>query len=250
MKQVPKSEICSLFSILAGLIGMAMQTWLFSTTDSKGLLIHGHFSAIVSFLLLAGIAVANFFYWKIAKPDGKYNQLFPKSIVAAVGSFLTAAGFAYAAFTPVATGFMGIFVKLFGILSVIGLVFGGYSRLQGNRPNCLIYAAVTIFLIFRTLSFCQGWSAEVQVERYFFPLLGSLSLLITAYYRATLATDATDCKRYLFFRQISLFCCLLAFAGGDRIFYLAGAIWMATDYCIPDTYGKYVRQGGNQNVSA
>lgn len=250
MKQVPKSEIFSLFSILAGLGGMAMQTWLFSTTDHKGLLTHGHPSAILSFLLLAGIVAANVFYLKTTKTGGLYDHLFPKSTVAAVGSFLAAAGFAVAAMTPVATGILGILVKVFGILTVVGLVLGGYNRLQGKRPNCLGYGAVSVFLIFRTLVFCQGWSAEVQIERFFFPLLGSLGLLMAAYYRASLVLNAKDCRHYLFFRQFSLFCCLLSLAGGDRIFYLAGAVWMVTDYCIPDTYGKYAQQGGNTDASA
>ena len=233
MKQFPKTEVYSLFSILAGLIGMAMQTWLLSTVDSKGLLVHGHFSAAISFLLLAAVVVLNALYLKKVKTDLTYDQMFPQSIVSAAGTFLAAAGFAITAIMPGSAGLLGLLVRVFGIISAVGLVFAGYCRFQGKQPNCLAYAAVAMFLIFRTLVLCQGWSAEVQIERYFFPLLACLSLLMAAYFRASLVLESKDCKRYLFFRQFALFCCMLSFVGGDSIFYLAGIMWIATDYCIP-----------------
>ena len=250
MKQVPKAEVFSLFSIITGVIGFAMQSWLFSTVDNKGLLMHVHISAVISFLLLAAVVAVNMLFLRNFKPGGEYHHLFPQSTVAGVGSMLAAVGMGICAMLPVSALVLRIFVRVFGLLSVAGLLLGGYNRLQGKRINCLVYGALSVFLIFRTLVFCQLWSAEVQVETYFFPLLASLSLLMSAYYRAAMGADLKNCRQYLFFRQLALFCCLVSLAGPDRLFYLSGAIWMATDFCVPDSFGKYARQGGNHDVSA
>lgn len=239
MKQFPKTEIYSFFSIIAGIAGMAMQSWLFSTADSHGLLLHGHISEILSCLLLAGVAVVCFLFLKNVKTTGAYAQLFPQSPIAAGGSLLAAAGILFSAFTPAAVGFLKIVVRVLGIIAGLALAVGGFARLQGKRPNCLLYAAVAVYLIFRTLAFCQGWSAEVQAQVYFFPLLAHLFLLLAAYYRAALAADFKNCRQYFLFRQLALVCCLMGLAGGDRMFYLAGAVWMATDFSIPQLSGKY-----------
>ena len=241
MKHVPKTEIFSLFSIVAGCAGMAMQTWLFSTADVHGLLDHGHISGILSYLLLAAVLTVSILSLKNTKSDGTYDSLFPRSIAAAVGCWIAAVGMGAASFIPVATGFLRILVRVFGALSTMALGYAGYCRFRGLRPNCLIYAAVAVYLIFRTLTFCQVWSADVQVQHFFFPLLGSLSLLMAAYYRAALGADLKNCREYLFFRQLALFCCLLSLAGGDRLFFFSGAVWMATDFCIPSAAGKYTR---------
>ena len=250
MKRFPKTEYFSLFSVAAGIIGFAMQSWLLTTVDAKGLLVKGHISAVISFVLFAIVVAVNGMFLRNFKPDGGYEHLFPKSKVAGIGSIVAAIVMGYCAMLPVASPVLGLLVKVFGLATVVGLGLSGYGRMQDKLPNCLIYGVVCLFLIFRSLVFCQGWSAELQVERFFFPLMASLFLLITAYYRAALGVDLKNCRQYLFFRQLALFCCLLSLAGVDKLFYLAGAVWMATDFCTPDAYGKYAQQGGSQDVSA
>ena len=239
MKQFHKTDIYSFFSIIAGIVGMAMQSWLFSTADNRGLLMHGHIGEVLSCLLLAGVAVVCFLFLRNVKAAGEYAHLFPQSPVAAGGSLLAAAGILFSAFTPAAVGILKIAVRALGVIAGLALAVGGFARLQGKRPNCLLFAAVAVYLIFRTLSFCQIWSAEVQTQVYFFPLLAKLFLLLTAYYRAALAADFMNCRQYFIFRQLALVCCLMSLAGGDRVFYLAGAVWMATDFSIPELSGKY-----------
>ena len=239
MKSFPKTEIYTFFSILIGIAGMAMQSWLFTTADSHGLLVRGHISEILSCLLLAVAAAISFLSLKNRKSDGKYAQLFPQSPVAAGGCVLAAVGIFYTAFTTASVGILAFVVRTLGLLAGFALAMGGAARLQGKRPNCLLFAAVAVYLIARTLVFCQRWSAEVQVQIYFFPLLAILFLLLAAYYRAALAADFQNCKQYFLFRQMAIVCCLMSMAGGERVFYLAGAVWMATDFCIPEHSGKY-----------
>ena len=244
MKQFPKSESISLFSVGAGIVGMAMQSWLFSTVDHKGLLPRNHISAIISFLLFAAIVAWTFYYLKNVKGSCDYEQQLPPSVVAAVGSCLAAVGFGISVMTPIAMGFLQTLLRLFGVLTVGTLLFSGYCRLQGKRPNSLIYVPLILFLICRALAFCQVWSSAVQVQAYFFPLLAGLFLLLTAYHRAALGLEAKSANRYLIFRQLALFCCLLSVVSDNGLFYLAGAVWTATDYAIPVSMKPLYPKGG------
>ena len=79
MKQFPKTEVYSFFSIIAGIAGMALQSWMFSTVDNQSLILRGHISEILSYLLLAGIAAVSFPFLKNSKSNGQYAQLFPQS---------------------------------------------------------------------------------------------------------------------------------------------------------------------------
>lgn len=239
MKQFPKTEFLSLFSIFSGIIGLALQSWLFSTADNEGLLIHGHMGETLSYILLAIVAAANFLFLKEVRPDGNYASLFPKSPIAIPGCFIAGIGLLVSTLTIAAEGALLLLIYILGILSGFALAYIGFCRLKEEQPHCLLFAVIAVYLIFRTLAACQAWSAEVQMQLYFFPLLGSLSLLVAAYYRAAIGADLGNCRHYLFFRNMALFCCLLSIADGDRLFYLSGAIWMATDFCIPNRYGKY-----------
>ena len=239
MKQLSKTEFFSLFSLVFGFIGLGLQIWMFSTADSQGLLLHGHISETLSFIALAIVAGVNYVFLKIVNPKGEYTLLFPESPIAAAGCLFAAVGLCMSAFNTPAQGTLLYLLYVLGIMSGIVLIIAGFRRLQGEQPNGLLYGVVTVYLIFRTLAFCQKWSAEVQIQTFFFPLLGSIFLLLTAYYRAELGADMGNCRRYLFFRHLALFCCLCSMAWGDWVFYLSSAAWVATDYCLPNFYGKY-----------
>lgn len=239
MKRFPKAELFSLFSIIFGIMGLALQNWLFSAADRQGLLPRDHIAEILSFVLLGIVAVVNYIFLRIVQPSREYSQIFPQSSIAAIGCFLSAAGLLYSTFTTEIGGVLRLLVYLFGILSGLALGFSGYCRLRGQLPNCLLYAVIAVFLIFRTLAFCQVWSAEVQVQLFVFPVLSSLSLLLTAYFRAALGADMGNCRHYLFFRQLALFCCLMSATGEHWPFFLSCAIWLAADFCAPAFVGKY-----------
>ncbi len=239
MNRFPKTEFLSLFSIILGLVGMALQSWLMSEMDSSGLLPFHHISGTVAFILLAVVVAVSFFFLKSVRPSETYGQMFPKSPIAGIGCILAGVGMAFSASAPDATGILQLLAPVLGIAAAGALAFAGFSRLQGRQPNCLLFALVAVALIVRTMLSCQKWSAETQVPLYFFPLLACLSLLLATYFRAELGTTGKNCRQYLFFRQLALYCCLVSMAGGDWLFYLSGAIWMATDFYAPAFYGKY-----------
>lgn len=239
MKQFPKTELMSVVSVVFGIVGLVMQNWLCKSADFQGLLIPGHFATGLSIVLLLVVAAGNLLILEDVKTGGEYARLFPKSIAAAVGSFIGAAGILFSAFSFVGNGILPLLVTGLGILSAIALGYAGYCRLVGKPSSSLLFAAMAVFLIFRTLASCQVWTAEVQVQTFLFPLLAHLSLLLATYYRAALGADLKNCRQYMFFRQIAAFCCLLSSVWGEPVFFLSCAILLVTDFCEPEFYGKY-----------
>ncbi len=219
-------------SLLTGSVSLALRCWLLSSMDHSGLLPKYHLAGILSLLLLLLTAGVTFWSLRQAAASNAYRRLFPPSRLAAAGTALGGVGIGVSAFTVPAAGILGILVPVLGILCVGTLLYAAYCRLIGLRPNCLFHGAMVLFLVFRILVCCRSWGAEPQVQFYLFPLLGSLFLLLACYYRAEADAMAGDYRKYLFFGQVALFCCLMCLPGDDWLFYMSAAVWLATDYCV------------------
>ena len=239
MKKFPKMELLSFFSIILGIAGMALHSWLLSLMDNRGLLPYNHPGSILPFVLFALLVAVCFYVLRDIRTSGSRRHMFPRSPLSAVGSFLAAVGLGFSLLNQDSTGILSRLMYIVGLVSVFALCYVGYCRFKGKRPECVVYAIIVLFLVFRTLAHCQRWNSETQVSVYFFPLLAHLFLLLTVYFRAALEAHIKNCRQYMFFRQLTLFCCLVSMIGGDWVFYLAATVWMATDYCIPAFFGKY-----------
>ena len=219
-------------TILSGIAGFSLRCWLFSAADLHGLLPKNHIAGTLSFVLLAVMLVLCLLEVRKAHLPQDHSQLFPPSGFAAAGTLIGALGMGYSAFTLTAKGFLQVIVPILGILSTLALVLSAYSRWQGLRPHCLLHGTVVIYLIFRTVAYCQVWGIESQLQLYFFELLACLLLLIACYYRTELDVHTDHSRQYVFFSQAALFCCCMSLIGKDWLFYLSSAIYLATDYCV------------------
>ena len=226
-----KQGLFPLFSLLAGSLGFALRCWLLSAIDDRGLLPHNHFAGILCFVLLA--AALAFTFWQVRKtaPSKAYRKLFPASPIAAAGIVVGALGMGFSAFTVKGSGLFTVIVPVLGVLCALALVYAAYCRLKGLRPSYLAYCAAVVYLILRTLLYCRSWGSESQLQMYFFSLLGILFLLIACFYRAELTAMTGDYRRYVFFAQGALFCCMLCLPGKNWLFYLSVVVWMAADFC-------------------
>lgn len=225
--QSPK-KILPLFSLIAGIAGMALQAHLFSLINDRGLLPEIHFAAIASYLLLAAVLVVGF----LTVRKISCAPVFPASPVAAVGMLVWAVGIALSSFQLQGSGILFLLVRVFGIVAAVALVLVAFLRFKGLQPNVLLYGMVILFLILRTLASCQFWIRESQALVFIFPLLAQLFLMVTCYYRAAATMDATDCRKYIFTSQAVLFCCLSAAPAGNWLFFLSAGAWLATDFCV------------------
>lgn len=217
-------------ALLAGIIGLALQSWLCSSADSRGLLPAFHISSVLSLLLLAATLGCCLFALSKTAPAASCGTLFPRSRLAAAGIAMGAIGMLISAFFAPAAGILKLLTPICGALAGGALLVTAYCRFQGLRPHCLLHSAVAVFLIVRTMACCQNWGSEPQLQSYLFPLLASLFLLIASYYRAELDVLPKNILRYGFFSQAALMCCLSSAAHPQGLFYLSAAIWLAGDF--------------------
>ena len=232
------------FPLFAGMLGFGLRCWLFSAEDRKGLLPENHIAGILSIVLLALTVAICLIGVRKASASGTYNQLFPSSYFALIGSVVSAIGIGYSAFLEKGSSPASLLLLSLGLLSCAALLFAAYCRYKGKQPNCLLYGVVAVFMILRTLVYCRVWGSESQLQLYLFQLLSSICLLIACYYRAELAANSGNCRRYVFFSQVTIFCCCLCLPFADWVFYLSAGLWMATDFCVLPSPESDNSQGG------
>lgn len=232
MNRSHKPGLFPCFSILTGAVGFALQCLLFSSADNKGLLPENHFAEIMCYFLLALTLIVCWSWVQGISPSGAGNNLFPASVPAALGAALSAVGIGYTSFQMDATGMLRFALPVLGLLSAGALMVSAYCRLRGEKTNFLYYSILCAYFIFRTLISCKQWGTEPQLQQFFFPLLASIFLLIACYYRTELDISRTHYRRYLFFGQSAVFCCLLCLNKEDWVFYLSAGLWLTTDLCV------------------
>ena len=220
------------FALFTGIIGLALQSWLFSSVDGRGLLPSDHGATVISLLLLAATLGRSLLVLNKTAPATAYDALFPRSSLAAAGIAIAATGMLISAFFTPATGILGLLTPICGALAGGALLITAYCRFQGLQPHCLLHSAVAVFFIVRTMACCQGWGSEPQLQLYLFPLLASFFLLIAAYYRAELNVRQKNNRRYAFFSQGALMCCLSSAIHSQGLFYLSAALWLAADFFV------------------
>ena len=232
MNKHPQSDLYPWVALLTGSVSLPLRCWLLSSVDDNGLLPKFHITGILSLVLLALTAGVCFWHLRRAPSSKAYRWCFPPSPLAAVGTAIGGIGMGLSAFTIPTAGILQILLPVLGVLGAAALAYAAYCRLIGLRPNCLSHSAMVLFLVFRILATCQSWGSEPQVQLYLFPLLGSLFLLLTGYYRAEIDAMIGDYRKFLFFGQLALFCCLMCLPGDDWLFYISSALWLATDFCV------------------
>ncbi|MBE7002411.1 MAG: hypothetical protein E7421_06965 [Ruminococcaceae bacterium] len=238
MNHSSKHSLFPWVSLFAGIVGFAMRSLLLSLASPEGLLPKNHIFDILSYLLLAVVFAVCILEVRKMPPRSSYTSLFPASAVSAVGILVSAIGIGFSGFTLKATGVLQLLLPVLGVLSAAALVVVAYCRYKGLRPNCLLHGIVVVYLILRIMACCRAWGTEPQLQLYFFHLLACLFLLLACYYRAELDVQNKDCRRYIFFSQLALFCSFLCLPGADWLFYLSAILLMGTDSCAISSAGQ------------
>ena len=232
MKQSLKTALFPCLTIVLGVVGLILRFWLFSATDSKGLLPAEHIADALSYLLLFVALTLSCFGARNVLSENVYENLFPASLIAAIGTAISAIGLGISPFFLKNAGMFRYLSIAFGVLAGLALLYTAYCRLKGLRPHFLSHSAVAVFLIFWIMTCCRKWGSETQLQLYFFPLLASLFLLLACYFRAHLDINPTGHRRYFLFSQGALFCCFLSLPDENLLFYLSAIIWLIADYCV------------------
>lgn len=230
-----KNQILPGVALLCGGVGMLLRLWLFGTENSLGFIRQGHVSQILLFLLTGGFLGLLLFATQRMRQGNKYSFNFPASPISAVGSMLAALGIGMACGTDLVTAAgdtVGLASAVVGLLAAIGLLWSAKCRWEGSRASVLCHGCVCIWLMLRLLSLYRTWSADPQLEDYFFQLLALVFAMTASYHRAAFTQGMGDRAKYSFFALAGLYCCCLSLAGPDLFLpYLSLGLWLCTDLC-------------------
>ena len=235
MKKLLKTTNIPLFTLLAGLIGFALRLWLFGAgVDEKGLLIANHPAGVMVWILTALVLVVLALGVRKLTDMPRYSQLFPASKLAAFGCILAAAGILYVNIRELlqVRDAITIVTLILGVVAAVSLLLLGACRWQGKRPVFWLQSAMTVYFMLHLVSQYRLWSSEPQLQVYFFPLLASVFMMLTAYHGAVLDGGKKGSRRwYVFSSQSALFFCCLSLQGTSWPFYLTMALWLGTGLC-------------------
>lgn len=232
-KQLP------LLTLGAGGLCFVLRLWYFASRDAKGLLASGHFANTLCYLVFAA-ALALIVICVRKLPDGgRYQRLFPAGLLPAIGCAAGAMGILYTCVSEAAAhatlSGLGLIV---GVVAAASLALIGLMRFNGKRPSLYLFAVLALYLIIHVLIQVREWNKETQQSVIFFPLLASLFLLVCTYYHANLTLKQEGVRNFVFFQQAALLLCCISLKGSCTIFYLAMAIWLGCDLCLPQPERK------------
>lgn len=232
MNHSAKLSLFPWLTLLLGAAGFGLRLWLLSKMDGSGLLPAAHPAGVLTIILLAVLLVLCFLTVRSLPPVTHYPELFPHSMAAVAGNGVAAAGFLYSAIVKIpGSGLLGILTGLLGLTAALCILYAGYCRLKGRRCHYLARVIVCSYLMLHLILSCRTWGSEPQLHLYLFQMLASIFLVLASYYRTVLDAQKSDRRPYIFFSQSALFCCMLCVAGANALYFLAMALWMATDCC-------------------
>jgi hypothetical protein len=225
MKHPFTSHILPYFSIGAGGLGLCLRLWLFSATDEKGLLPANH-PAQYALFLLAGIVVAIVFLatreLQPVRLPGKTVRLANLAGHIAGGLGLILAGLTDFSMGVVSLSKIAMFLCLVGGLAMF---FAAFLIGCKKKPPYWLYVFLTAVLMVDAVAQCQVWGAIPQLQEYFFPLLATVFLILTAYHRTALAVRMGKPRHLAFFSQCALFFCCLSLNTDQWCLYLGLLLW-------------------------
>ena len=238
MKKLTNPTFLPTFTLVAGIIGLALRMWLFfGGMDKKGLLNASHPANALTFILTALVLAVIFVSIRPLNAVDRYQQLFPGTRFPAIGCIVAAAGIIWVSFRDMHQRMdtITIISLILGLLAVGSLLMLARCRFKRIRPLCYYHAVITVYLMFHLISQYRLWSSEPQLQIYFFPLLASVFLMLSAYHSAVLDARKSGRRWFVLCNQGALYCCCLSLWGDNWPFYLAMGVWAISGLCTLET---------------
>lgn len=225
MKQLLRSYSLPVFPAAAGILGLLLRIWLFSARDEKGLLPARHFADTAVFLLTA--VVLGILFLITQKPMTRPVRKGVPHLAGILGCAIGGIGFLCTGlrnFSAHTARFSGI-AALAGIAGGLVLLAMAVLKYFHKRAGYGFPAIATVCLMLDTVAQCQVWGAASQLQEYFFPLMASVFLILTAYYATFLAAGREKPKWLAFFSQGALFLCCTCLNTNHWTLYLGMLFW-------------------------
>lgn len=227
MKHPFRSNILPLFTMGAGGLGLALRIWLFSNTDEKGLLPAGHVADYALYILTALTLGILFLATRELKPR-RINKKFVR--LSSTGAYvLGGLGLILTAIVEL-SGSAARLALVATIVSLVGglaMFFMAALKFFRKRLPYWLPAILTVVLMLDAVAQCQVWGAVPQLQEYFFPLLASVFLILSAYQKTALAARKRKPKLLAFFSQSAMFFCCLSLNTAQWPLYFGMLFWAA-----------------------
>lgn len=224
-----KTSILPLFTVSTGVLGLIFRFWLNTAgTDKEGLVITNHPSVAMMFIIAAmTFGVLGFCAWGMDKTP----RPFSRSVAGAIGCVIAGIGVLVSCFMEQAASsdIMAIVNLVIGLLAVPCFMYAGFCRFKGTSCPLIPHVVMILFFMVHLVLQYRIWCSVPQLQDYFFPLLGSVFLLLSSFHRASKDLKQSSEAAYLFFSQSALFCCMLSVTGSSWLFYAAMTLWTTLD---------------------
>ena len=235
MKKILNPKLLPLIVILCSILGLGLRFWtLGSGPDEKGLYPSQPLAWTLLWLFTAGVFALIFLTASRLKKPGSFEDNYPASIPAAVGtaiaavSFLVGGGQLFLEKKDV----LDIITALLGVASGGVLLPAAYARLKGSKPFFLFHGIPCLYLALKVFNQCQVWSNEPQIGTFVFPFLASLGVMLALYQRTCFDVGLGNRRLSVLWSLGSVYLCIIAMLSfQDQLFYGATAIWLTADLC-------------------
>ena len=230
MKHPFRSRILPLFTMGAGGLGLALRLWLYSGIDSKGLLPIGH-PANYGLFLLSAMTIGILFLATRELTPRRVNKQFLRIsgtvAYALAGLCLILTAILKLSGSMVRLAWVAVGAALVGGLILLLMAVMRYFR---KRPPYWVSAIITIVLMLNTVAQCQVWGSEPQLQEYFFPLLASVFLILSAYEKTKFTAKRGDVRTLAFFSQCALFFCCISLNTAHWLLYFGMMLWAVVQF--------------------
>lgn len=224
MKHSVPRTLLPCFPFFAGALGFALRLWLFSATDEKGLLPASHFADSALYILTALTLAVLFF---ASRNPGRTPKA--PGISAAIGSLFAGAALLTTVLTDGAIGTVRLATVAYwaSLLGSAAMFAAAFLHILRKKVPYYLNAVLTVALMLDTVAQGQVWGSVPQLQAYFFPLLASVFLILSAYQVTALSAGQGKPNLLTFFSQSALFLCCLCLNTAQWPLYLGMLIWAA-----------------------
>ena len=224
MKHSFSRTLLSCFPFFAGALGFALRLWLFSATDEKGLLPASHIADSALYILTAiTLAVLSL----ASRNSGCTNKV--SGFSAAIGSLFAGTALLAAALMEGTIGTVRLAPVAYwaSLLGALAMFIAALLHSFRKKVPYYLNAVLTVALMLVTVAQGQVWGAVPQLQAYFFPLLASVFLILSAYQATACSAGQGKPKHLIFFSRSALFLCCLCLNTAQWPLYLGMLIWAA-----------------------
>ena len=221
-----------LLTAVLGLCCLGLQTRLLAQGyDDKGLLVTRSLEFWLLWILTAGFLAAVLALLPRLGEAGTYRMNFPACKLS--GTLMIVAGglMAFSGMDELVPG-ANMLLPLANVVVGAVMALCGVCRVRGKRPVIWLDLAVCLFYGLHLMRCYRGWNASPHIQRYAFPLLAGVMVMLFSLHRARCAGGMMDRKRLVFTGFAGIFLCFVALAGSDSpMFYAASGLWCAGGMC-------------------